>query len=62
MAVIFFSLSCLGKYNAVFYGLGILLFVIVEQEAETYILPLHLCMAFFIFLILSATNNCMEYK
>ena len=50
MAVIFFSLSCLGKYNGVFYGLGILLFLLWNKKLRRILLPLHLCSAFSIFL------------
>ena len=51
LAIIFFSLSCLGKYNAILYGLGIFLFVISNNTLRRILLPVHLGTAFSIFLI-----------
>ena len=51
LAVIFFSLSCLGKYNAILYGLGIFLFVIWNNTLRRILLPVHLGIAFVIFFL-----------
>ena len=51
LATFFFSLSCLGKYNAILYGLGILLFVLWNSTLRRILLPVHLGMAFVIFLL-----------
>ena len=50
LSIFFFSLSCLGKYNAILYGLGILLFVLWNNTLRSILLPFHLGMGFVIFL------------
>ena len=62
LAIIFFSLSCLGKYNAILYGLGIFLFVISNNTLRRILLPVHLGMAFVNIFNFSASNNRMEHK
>ncbi len=49
-SIFFFSLSCLGKYNAILYGLGVLLFVLSNNSLRSILLPFHLCVAFVIVL------------
>ena len=50
LAIFFFSLSCLGKYNAILYGTGILLFILWDRKLRNILLPFHLGVAFIIFL------------
>ncbi|MDC3080964.1 glycosyltransferase family 39 protein [Paracoccaceae bacterium] len=54
LSVIFFALSCISKYNAIVYGVGVLLFSLLDQRLRKLVFSKHLIFGTLIFLIIQS--------